>query len=88
MLSETKSDGLFRFVRLTRHFAFKTPHILNRKQLKTDLKLLGTPRGNAGLLAGKVVEAAGVGEKTCELLVSLHGNRRLAGNWRMRQLLA
>jgi len=43
MLWETKSDGLFRVVRLTRHFAFKTPHILNRKQLKNDWKLLGTP---------------------------------------------
>jgi len=43
MLWETKSAGLFRVVRLTRHFAFKTPHILNRKQLKNDWKLLGTP---------------------------------------------
>jgi hypothetical protein len=43
MLWETKSDGLFRVVRLTRRFAFKTPHILNRRQLKNDWKLLGTP---------------------------------------------
>ena len=43
MLWETKSDGLFRVVRLTRRFAFKTPHILNRRQLKNDWKSLGTP---------------------------------------------
>ncbi len=43
MLCETKPDGLFRVVRLTRHFAFKTPHILNRRQLKNDWKSLGTP---------------------------------------------
>ena len=43
MLWETKSGGLFRVVRLTRHLAFKTPHILNRKQLKNDWKLLGKP---------------------------------------------
>jgi hypothetical protein len=43
MLWETKSDGLFRVVRLTRRFAFKTPHILNRRQLKNDWKLQGTP---------------------------------------------
>ena len=43
MLWETKTDGLFRVVRLTRRFAFKTPHILNRRQLKNDWRLLGTP---------------------------------------------
>lgn len=43
MLWETKSDGLFRVVRLTRHFAFKTPHFLNRRQLKNDWKLLRIP---------------------------------------------
>ena len=43
MLWETKSDGLFRVVRLTRHHAFKTPHLLNRKQLNNDWRLLGTP---------------------------------------------
>jgi hypothetical protein len=43
MLWQTKSDGLFRVVRLTHHFAFKTPHILNRKQLKSDWRQVGTP---------------------------------------------
>jgi hypothetical protein len=46
MLWETKSDGLFRVVRLTRRFAFKTPHILNRRQLKSDwrsLRISGKP---------------------------------------------
>jgi hypothetical protein len=41
VLWKTKVDGLFRVVRLTRRFAFKTPHILNRRQLKNDWKLLG-----------------------------------------------
>jgi hypothetical protein len=43
MLWETKSGGLFRVVRLTHHFAFKTPHILNREQVKNDWRVLGTP---------------------------------------------
>jgi hypothetical protein len=43
MLWETKADGLFRVVRLTRRFAFKTPHLLNCMQLKNDWRLLGAP---------------------------------------------
>jgi len=43
MLWETKSGGLFRVVRLTRRLAIKTPHVLNRRQLNNDWRLLGAP---------------------------------------------
>ncbi len=44
MLWQTKTNGLFRCVRLTRRFAFKTPHVLNRRQLKNDWKMFGKPK--------------------------------------------
>jgi len=44
VLWKTKSDGLFRVVRLIHRCAFKTPHILNRKAVEERLETAGHSR--------------------------------------------
>jgi hypothetical protein len=43
MLWETKTNGNFRIVRLTRRFAFKTPRILDRRGLDGEWRRFGNP---------------------------------------------
>lgn len=74
MLWETKSDGLFRVVRLTRRFAFKTPHILNRKQLRNDWALQGTP-GEKPSIAWRWKTWRTLFRENCSV------NEREANNW-------
>lgn len=50
MLWKTRANGLFRCVRLTRRFAFKTPYVLNWRQLKNDWRLFGKPKSVSWLL--------------------------------------
>jgi len=50
MVWETKNNGLFRCVRLTRRLAFKTPRVLNRRQLKNDWRISGRPKSIRWLL--------------------------------------